>query len=318
MKVTEHIKKAAGKTLFSFEILPPKKGENLKTILKNIEPLLGFRPAFIDVTYHREEYEYTERADGLLEKKIVKKRPGTLGTCAIIQHKFNIDAIPHILCGGFNKEETENLLVDLDFIEIDNLMVLRGDAIKTETYFKPEKEGHTYAAELVKQIVNLNKGNYLDTSLENPVKTNFELGVAGYPEKHMEAASLEQDLKYLKQKVDAGASYIVTQMFFENQKYFEFVNKARAIGIKVPIIPGLKPITNFKQLSMIPYRFHIDIPNELIHKVERCKTPSEVRNVGIKWCIQQCEELKEFGVPALHFYSMGKGEIIKKVVENIF
>ena len=318
MKVTEHIKQAEGKTLFSFEILPPKKGENLDSILKNTTPLLKYSPSFIDVTYHREEHEYIERPDGLLEKKIVKKRPGTVGTCAIIQHKFGIDAIPHILCGGFNQEETENLLIDLDFIGINNIMALRGDSLKSETYFKPEKDGHHFASELVKQVIKLNNGTYLDSSLKNPAKTNFQIGVAGYPEKHMEAASLEQDLKFLKNKVDAGADYIVTQMFFDNQKYFDFVKKCRSLDINIPIIPGLKPFSTQRQLSLIPHRFHIDLPNELIKNIDNCKTNKEVKQVGIEWCIKQCEELKEFGVPALHFYSMGKSDNIEAVVKEFF
>lgn len=318
MKVTEHIKNANGKALFTIEILPPKKGEHLDKIIKDIEPLLKFNPAFIDVTYHREEHDFVEREDGLLEKRVVKKRPGTLGTCATLLHKFGIDTIPHVLCGGFSKEETENLLIDLDFIGIDNLMALRGDAVKSETYFTPNKDGHSYAQGLVEQIVDMNHGKYLDAHLQNPIATQFEIGVAGYPEKHMESASPDQDLKYLKQKVDAGASYIVTQMFFDNQKYFDFVKRCRKSGINLPIIPGIKPLSTLRQLSMIPHRFHIDLPNELVIKAEQCKTNKEVRQLGIEWSIRQCHELKEFGVPALHFYSMGKSSNVASIVKEVF
>ncbi len=317
MKVTEHIKKAAGKTLFSFEILPPLKGQNIQSIFDGIDPLMEFNPAFIDVTYHREEYDFVEREDGLLEKRVVRKRPGTVGICAAIQNKYQVDAVPHILCGGFSKEDTENFLIDIDFLGIQNVVALRGDAVKTETYFRPEKNGHAFAKELVEQIVGLNNGLYLDSSLENSSTTNFDIGVAGYPEKHMEAASFEQDLHHLKKKIDAGADYIITQMFFDNQKYFEFVEKCRKNGIEVPIIPGLKPITTKSQLSMIPHRFKVDLPNDLVIAVAKSKSNTEVKQIGIEWCIEQSKELKKMGVPVLHYYSMGKSENIKKIASVV-
>ena len=270
MKVTEHITKANGKPLFSFEILPPLKGQNIQSIFDSIDPLMEFKPPFIDVTYHREEYEYKERENGLLEKKIVKKRPGTVGICAGIQNKYNVDAIPHVLCGGFTKEDTENLLIDLDFLGIDNVVALRGDAVKSETYFKSEKDGHKYASELVTQISNLNNGIYLDEDLQNSTKTNFCIGVAGYPEKHMEAPSLDSDIGFLKKKIENGADYIITQMFFDNQRFFDFIAKCRAAGITVPIIPGLKPLATVKQLNLIPHRFKVDLPDELIKKQRIC------------------------------------------------
>lgn len=263
MKITEHIQNAQ-ETLFSFEILPPLKGENIDSIFQSIEPLMEFKPPFIDVTYHREEVTYTELPGGLLKKRIVKKRPGTVGICAAIQNKYGVDAVPHILCGGFSKEDTENFLIDIDFLGIENVVALRGDAVKNEIYFRPEPDGHKYASELVTQIVALNNGIYLDEELENKSKTNFCIGVAGYPEKHMEAPNLDTDISFLKQKIDAGAHYIVTQMFFDNQKFFAFVEKCRAAGITVPIIPGLKPLTSLKQLSMIPQRFRVDLPDQLI------------------------------------------------------
>ena len=318
MKVTEHIQKANGKTLFSFEILPPLKGQNIQSIFDGIDPLMEFKPPFIDVTYHREEYEYKERGNGLLEKKTVKKRPGTVGICAAIQNKYQVDAIPHILCGGFTKEDTENFLIDLDFLGIDNVVALRGDAVKSEIYFKPEKEGHSFASELVSQIQNLNDGIYLDEDLQNTNKTDFCIGVAAYPEKHMEAPSMESDIRFLKQKIENGADYIVTQMFFDNQKYFDFVDKCRAAGITVPIIPGLKPIATKKQLNLIPHRFKVDLPDELIIEVTKAKDNTVVNQIGVDWCLQQSKDLIANGVPFLHYYSMGKAENIKKIASNIF
>jgi methylenetetrahydrofolate reductase (NADPH) len=248
MKVTEHIENAQGKTLFSFEILPPLKGQNIQSIFDGIDPLMEFKPPFIDVTYHREEYEYKELGNGLLQRRVVKKRPGTVGICAAIQNKYQVDAVPHILCGGFTKEDTENFLIDLDFLGIHNVVALRGDAVKNEIYFRPEKDGHSYASELVTQIENLNNGIYLDDELLNSACTDFCIGVAGYPEKHMEAPSLDSDLHFLKQKIKNGAQYIITQMFFDNQKFFDFVEKCRKEGITVPIIPGLKPIATKNSL----------------------------------------------------------------------
>ncbi|WP_417872910.1 methylenetetrahydrofolate reductase [NAD(P)H] [Xanthomarina gelatinilytica] len=318
MKVTEHIKNANGKTLFSFEILPPLKGQNVQSIFDNIDPLMEFKPPFIDVTYHREEYVYKELDNGLLQKKVVKKRPGTVGICAAIQNKYRVDAIPHILCGGFTKEDTENFLIDLDFLGIDNVMALRGDAVKTETYFKAEKEGHHYASELVTQISDLNKGTYLDEDLLNSSCTNFCVGVAAYPEKHMEAPSLDSDIHFLKKKIKYGAEYIVTQMFFDNQKYFDFVDKCRKEGIKVPIIPGLKPIATKKQLNLIPHRFHVDLPEDLILEVVKCQNNEQVRQLGIEWCVQQSKELQKAGIPVLHYYSMGKSDNIKAIASQVF
>lgn len=318
MKVVDHIKKAEGKTLFSFEILPPLKGQNIQSIFDHIDPLMEFQPPFIDVTYHREEYVYKELSGGLLQKKVVRKRPGTVGICAAIQNRYEVDAVPHILCGGFTKEDTENFLIDLDFLGIDNVLALRGDAVKNETYFSAEKEGHTYAKDLVKQIVGLNKGEYLDEELLNKNKTNFCIGIAGYPEKHMEAPSLDQDVLRLKEKVDAGACYVVTQMFFDNKKYFEFIEKCKKAGITIPIIPGLKPLATKRQLSILPHRFHVDLPDELTLEVLKCKSKEEVRQVGVEWCIQQSKELIAGGAPVLHYYSMGKSDNIQKIARELF
>ncbi len=318
MKVTEHIEKANGRTLFSFEILPPLKGQNIQSIFDSIDPLMEFNPPFIDVTYHREEYEYRELPSGLLEKRIVKKRPGTVGICAAIQNKYQVDAIPHILCGGFTREDTENFLIDLDFLGIENVLALRGDAVKSEIYFRPEKEGNQFASELVTQIASLNNGIYLDDHLQNTSATHFCIGVAGYPEKHMEAPSLDSDIYFLKQKIKNGASYIVTQMFFDNKKYFDFVAKCRKEGITVPIIPGLKPISTKKQLNQIPHRFKVDLPDELIMEIVRAKDNDAVRQVGIEWCIAQSRELIAAGIPVLHYYSMGKSENIRAIAAEVF
>lgn len=318
MKITEHLKAAQGKTLFSFEILPPLKGQHIQSIYDGIDPLMEFKPPFIDVTYHREEYVYIEQENGLLEKRIVRKRPGTVGICAAIQSKYGVDAVPHILCGGFSKEDTENFLIDLDFLGIKNVMALRGDAVKSEIYFKPEPSGHCFANGLVNQISDMNKGKFLDDALENNHSTDFCVGVAGYPEKHMEAPSLEKDIARLQDKISAGAEYVVTQMFFDNQKYFHFVEKCRERGITVPIIPGLKPIATANQLTMIPHRFHVDLPDELTKEVEKCRTNKEVRQVGIDWCITQSRELIAAGVPVLHFYSMGRSSNILQIARAVF
>ena len=318
MKVTEHIAKAKGKTQFTIEILPPLKGQSIHDLYAVLDELSEFNPPFVDVTYHREEYEYKPVGNGLLQQHTIRKRPGTVGICAAIQNKYKVDAIPHILCGGFSKEDTENLLIDLDFLEIDNVVALRGDAVKNETYFKPHQEGHSYASELVAQIASMNRGEYLDQELQHPHATNFCIGVSGYPEKHMEAPSLESDLHFLKEKIKSGAEYVVTQMFFDNKKYFEFVQKIRDAGIQVPVIPGLKPLSTQKQLTAIPHRFHVDLPEELIKAVIKCKNNAEVKQVGIEWCIQQSKELKAAGVPFLHYYSMSKSDNIKAVAAQVF
>ena len=318
MKVTQHIENAKGNPLFSFEILPPLKGQNIQSIFDNIDPLMEFKPPFIDVTYHREEYEFKELPSGLLQKKVVKKRPGTVGICAGIQNRYNVDAIPHILCGGFTKEDTENLLIDLDFLGIDNVVALRGDALKNEIYFKAEKDGNEYASELVTQISNLNQGIYLDEDLKNSAQTNFCIGVAGYPEKHMEAPSFDSDIHFLKQKIQNGADYIITQMFFDNQKFFDFVTKCRNEGITVPISPGLKPLATKKQLNQIPLRFSIDLPDQLIMEVVKAKDNEAVRQIGIEWCTAQSKELLAAGIPVLHYYSMGKSDNIKQIAQAMF
>lgn len=316
MKIVDHLAQAK-KTLISFEILPPLKGQGIQSIYDAIDPLMEFQPPFIDVTYHREEYVYKKHPNGLLQKQTTRKRPGTVGICAAIMNKYQVDAVPHIICGGFSKEETENALIDLSFLGIDNVLALRGDAIKSEGAFIPDSEGHSYASELIGQIVDMNKGKYLDEELGNVAKSNFSIGVAGYPEKHYESPNLKTDLKYLKHKVDMGAEYIVTQMFFNNEKYFEFVNKCREIGITVPIIPGLKPLTTKKQLTVLPKFFHVDIPEDYSEEVERCKNNADVKKLSIEWGIHQAKELIEFGAPCLHYYTMGKPDVTKAIVKEI-
>lgn len=316
MKVTEHIKRSK-ETLISFEILPPQKGKGIESIYNHLDPLMEFKPAFINVTYHRSEYIFKKRNDGSFEKVEIRKRPGTVGICAAIMSHYKVDAVPHLICGGFSKEETENALIDLNFLGIDNVLVLRGDAPKNETFFIPEPNGHKYAIDLLGQVVNMNKGRYLEEELSNGQKTNFNIGVAGYPEKHFEAPNMETDLAYLKRKVDAGADYITTQMFFDNKKYFDFVKRCRDAGIHVPIIPGLKPITTIRHLTVLPHIFHIDIPTELSKCVLECKTDEDVKRIGTEWLIAQSKELKEAGAPALHFYTLGQTQVIKNVVKEL-
>ncbi|MEJ5961450.1 methylenetetrahydrofolate reductase [NAD(P)H] [Pedobacter immunditicola] len=318
MKIKDHIKCAKGKTLFSFELLPPVKGQSIQGIFDAIDPLMEFNPPFIDVTYLREDYIYKQHANGLLEKLAYRKRPSTVATCAAIMSKYKVDAVPHLICGGFTKEETENALIDLQFLGIDNVLVLRGDARKSDSTFIPTPEGHAYASDLVQHVMDMNNGKYLHEDIDNSEKTDFCIGVAGYPEKHFEAPNMETDFKYLKLKVDLGAEFIVTQMFYDNQKYKTFVEKCREHDINVPIIPGLKPITNSKQLNSLPKTFHLDIPLELSEAVTACKSEKEVREVGIEWMIEQCKGLKELGAPVLHFYTMGNSGPTRKIAQALF
>lgn len=316
MKVTDYIKDAK-KTIISLEILPPLKGKTINSIYDHLDPLIEFKPAFINVTYHRSEQVFKKKADGTFEKVEVRKRPGTVGICAAIMNHYKIDAVPHLICGGFSKQETENALIDLAFLGIDNVLVLRGDAAKNETLFEPEINGHPYAIDLLKQAVNLNNGIYLEEDIRDGYKTKFCIGVAGYPEKHFEAPNLEIDLKHLKAKVDAGADYITTQMFFDNKKYIDFCKACKAAGINVPIIPGLKPLTTKKQLSVLPRTFHVDIPTDLSNEIVKCKTDADVEKVGIEWLVQQSKELIAYGVPVLHYYTLGKSQCVADVVKQL-
>ena len=316
MKVVQHLKRAK-ETLFSFEILPPLKGKSIQSIYNGIDPLMDFDPKFINVTYHREEYIYKERGKGLLEKVSIRKRPGTVGICAALVNRYKVDAIPHLICGGFSKEETENALIDLQFLGIDNVLALRGDPVKTESSFTPHPKGHKYAVELIRQISDLNKGKYSmdDINLE---PTDFCIGAAGYPEKHFEAMNMATDLQYLKKKVNAGAEYIVTQMFFDNRKYNDFVKKCRENGINVPIIPGVKPIKNLRHINFLPKFFNIDFPDELSKELLKCKTNDEVKSLGVEWGIHQSKELKKQGAPCIHYYTMSDSKEVKQIASEVF
>jgi methylenetetrahydrofolate reductase (NADPH) len=316
MKVTEHIQQAKD-TLVSFEILPPLKGKTINSIYEHLDPLMEFNPAFINVTYHRSETMFKKKLDGTFEKVEVRKRPGTVAICAALMNHYKIDAVPHLICGGFSKRETEDALIDLNFLGINNVLVLRGDAAKNEAFFEPHPDGHKYAIDLQKQVMNLKNGIYLEEDIKNGVRPDFCIGTAGYPEKHFEAPNLKTDMEHLKAKVEAGADYIMTQMFFDNEKFFHFVKECRANGINVPIIPGLKPITNKKQLTILPKIFHVDIPADLSNAILKAKTDEQVEQVGTEWLIQQSKELKKFGVPVLHYYTLGKPKVIYNVVKEV-
>jgi methylenetetrahydrofolate reductase (NADPH) len=316
MKVIDHLNTASSSRL-SFEILPPLKGKGINALWEHLDPLMEFKPAFINVTYHRSESMFKRKADGTFDKVEVRKRPGTVGICAALMNRYKVDAVAHLICGGFTKQETEDALIDLNFLGVNNVLVLRGDAPKNETVFEPEPGGHKYAIELLQQVTNMNNGIYIEEDLKNAVKTNFCIGVAGYPEKHFESPNLQTDLNFLKAKVDAGAEYITTQMFFNNAKYFEFVKACRDAGIDVPIIPGLKPISTKKQLTVIPRTFHVDIPEQLSTEILKCKNDMEVEVVGTEWLLQQSKELKAAGVPVLHYYTLGKPHMIVNVVKEL-
>jgi len=318
MKVTEYFEKANGQTLISFEVLPPLKGGGMQAIFDTLDPLMEFKPPFIDVTYHREEFEYKRKESGYYEKTAIRKRPGTVGICAAIMHRYGVDAVPHLICGGFTKEDTENALIDLNFLNIKNVLALRGDAQKFEGKFIPEEGGHGYALDLVKQIADMNQGKYLDLDIQSGEKTDFCIGIAGYPEKHFESPNMESDLCYTKAKVEAGADYIVTQMFFDNEKYFKYVDACRSLGINVPIVPGLKPITKQYQLNSLPRLFFINLPEPLVKELQAAKAGDAYKEIGIEWCIQQSKELKAKGVPCLHYYTMGDAKTIRRIVEAVY
>lgn len=316
MKITD--KFTPGKTCFAFELLPPLKGDNIDTIFDTIQRLVPYDPSYINVTYHREEVKLIERPDGLLERRVVRKRPGTVGIAAAIMARYGIEVVPHLICGGFSKYDVEDALIDLSFLGIDNVLALRGDNLRGERTFRPAPGGYLHAVELVQQIMNMNRGEYLDSELEHAKPTSFCVGVAGYPEKHAEAPNMVTDIAHLKAKIDAGASYVVTQMFFDNAKYFAYVEACRAAGIEVPIVAGLKPFTTKTQLSLLPQTFGVDLPDDLVRAVEQCKDNAAVREVGIAWAVQQGRELMAAGVPALHFYTMGKADNVERIAKTLF
>lgn len=317
MSVIEKLKNAKG-TLFTFELLPPLKGHSIEKIYSTIDRLVEFQPAYINFTSHRNEITYKERADGLLERKVTRLRPGTIALSAAVKYKYNLTVVPHILCGGFTKEETENVLIEMNFLNIDDVLALRGDPQRGSRIFIPEKDGHRYTHELVTQITNMNKGRYLEESLEETAPANFCIGVAGYPEKHSEAPNMQTDIENLKRKVDAGAQYIVTQMFFDNEKYFRFRDDCRKAGIDVPMIAGLKPVSALNDIKMLPQTFHIDLPNDLVSEVKKCKTDQEAREAGIEWATMQSKELIKAGAPGLHYYTLGRSDNIARIVKASF
>ncbi|HCI54596.1 MAG TPA: methylenetetrahydrofolate reductase [NAD(P)H] [Bacteroidales bacterium] len=317
MTVIELIKKAKG-PLFTFELLPPLKGHSIERIYNTIDRLMEYQPAYINFTTHRNEIIYRDRPDGLLEKRVVRLRPGTVALAAAVKYKYNITVVPHILCGGFTREETENVLIEMRFLGINDLLALRGDPQKGSRVFIPEKNGHTHTWELVKQIADMNKGKYLEDTLENAEPSSFCIGVAGYPEKHFEAPNKQVDMEHLKMKVDAGAHYIVTQMFFNNEHFYRFRNECREAGIDVPIIPGLKPISALNDINLLPQTFHVEIPNELVNVLKKCKTDEEARETGIDWATMQSKDLIKNGVPGIHYYTLGRSDNIARIVKASF
>lgn len=305
-------------TAFSFEILPPLKGTGIEKVYHTIDTLREFDPKYINITTHRSEYVYKELGNGLFQRNRLRRRPGTIAVAAAIHNKYNITVVPHILCSGFNRESTEYQLLDLQFLGITDLLILRGDKAKHESTFIPEEGGHNHAIELQEQINQFNKGIFVDGSEMQITRTPFSYGVACYPEKHEEAPNMETDLYWLKKKQESGAEYAVTQLFYDNNKFFSFVEKARAIGITIPIIPGIKPLKKMSQLSVIPKTFKVDIPEELTHEALKCHSDEAITQVGIEWCIKQCKELIAHGVPSLHFYSVGATDSIAQVAKEIF
>lgn len=311
---------ASNSCRFAFELLPPLKGDDINSIFRTIDSLKRFNPAYINVTYHRNDVKYIERPDGLLEKRFTSKRPGTVAIAAAIMARYGIEVVPHIICGGFSKYETEDALIDLNFLGIHNVLALRGDCASGEKFFKAEKDGHRYACDLVKQIRNMNCGVFADSEVEVSSPTNFSIGVAGYPEKHFESPNWENDIRFLKEKIDSGADYIVTQMFFDNDMFFRFRDRCVNAGINVPIIAGLKPFSSVNQLTMLPQIFNVNIPMALCRKVESCvgSSSKDVRQVGVEWAINQSMELKKQGVPVIHFYTMGKADNVEAIASAVF
>lgn len=317
MKIIDLIN-STDKTAFSFEILPPIKGTGIEKLYQTIDTLREFDPKYINITTHRSEYIYKDLGNGLFQRNKVRRRPGTVTVAAAIQNKYNITSVPHILCSGFSREETEYVLLDLQFLGISDILVLRGDKAKHESSFTPEGNGYYHAIELQQQINDFNKGVFVDGSEMKTPGTSFSYGVACYPEKHEEAPNIDSDIFWLKKKVEAGAEYAVTQLFYDNNKYFDFVERARKAGINIPIIPGIKPFGKLSQLSVIPKTFKVDMPEELVLEAGKCKTDAEAKQVGIEWCVKQCKELMKHGVPSIHFYSISAVDSIKEVAKIIY
>ena len=320
MQVIDIINKAleGNTTRFGFELLPPLKGDGTKNVFDAIDPLMEFDPAYVNVTYHREDIKYVEKPGGLLEKRVVRRRPGTVGISAAIMKRYGIEAVPHLICGGQSKYDIEDALIDMDFLGVHNVLALRGDNMKGERAFTPNHDGHCYASELVRQISDMNNGIFVDGEVDECHHSEFCIGVAGYPEKHSESPNLDTDMRALKAKVDAGASYIVTQMSFDNSRIFSFIDRCRAAGIDVPVIPGIKPFSTKAQLALLPQTFHVDLPQDLVAAVEKCKDNKEVRQIGVEWAVMQAKELKAAGLPVIHIYTMGKTDNVYNIARQVF
>jgi len=317
MNIAEKLRNAKS-PLFTFELLPPLKGKGIDAIYSAVDNLLEFNPSYINITSHAADTVYKTKDDGSIERRVVRKRPSSVATAAAIHFKYNIDVVPHIICSGLNREETENLLIDLDFLDINNIFVLRGDPQKGSRLFLPREDGHRHTTDLMQQVNSMNAGLYIDDSLKSPKPTHFSMGVACYPEKHLEAQNMETDLFYLKEKVKLGAEYAVTQMFFDNKSYFDFVKMCRERGIDIPIVPGIKPISTLNDINVLPQTFNIDLPQDLVNLINSCKSNAEAREAGVEWTIAQAKELKEFGVPSLHFYTLGESDNIKKICKAVY
>lgn len=317
MNIAEKLRNTK-ESLFTFELLPPLKGKGIEANYNAIDKLLEFNPAYINITYHASDVMFTQNASGSFDRKVVRKRPSSVATSAAIKYKYDIDVVPHIICSGMDREDIENLLIDLDFLGIDNLFVLRGDPQKGSRTFIPNKDGHAHTTDLMAQVNDMNKGLYLDSSLKSPKPTHFSMGVACYPEKHLEAPNMETDLFYLKEKVRLGAEYAVTQMFFDNSKYFEFVDRCRREGIDIPIVPGIKPIRSLRDLTLLPQTFNIDLPEALVKELDKCRTNEEVSEVGVEWAIAQARELKAHCAPSIHFYTLGESDNIRRICKAVY
>lgn len=318
MTIPELIQSKAPKT-FSFEVLPPLKGKGISRLFENIDTLMPYNPAYINITTHRSEMVFKSTADGLYRRVSERSRPGTVAVAAAIQHRYDLPAVPHLICSGYSRLETEYALIDLNFLGINNLLILRGDKAKHDPRFIPNPDGYSHALELQQQVNAFNRGQFIDgTSMDFAPEHPFSYGVAGYPEKHEESPNMAIDLQWLKAKVDAGADYVVTQMFFDNSKYFRFVEMAREAGITVPVIPGIKPIINLNQLTLLPKVFRVDLPDALAHKLMSCRDDKEAKRVGVEWCLQQSAELYDAGVPSIHFYSHNAISSVKEVVSQLF
>lgn len=317
MSVVDLITKTT-QTAFSFEVLPPLKGTGINSLFRTIDELRDFNPHYINITTHRSEYVYQESSEGVFHKVSLRRRPGTVAVAAAIKNKYEIPVVPHILCSGFTRQETEYVLLDLQFLGITDLLLLRGDKAKHESVFTPMQNGYTHAIELQSQVNLFNEGFFCDGSPIKELGKPFSYGVACYPEKHEEAPNMDMDIYWLKEKMKAGAEYAVTQLFYDNERFFNFVNRARAEGVTIPIIPGIKPFKTTRQLTIIPKTFKVDIPFALASEVLKCKTEDEVRQVGVEWCIAQCKELIAHGVPSIHFYAMAAADSVKQVAKAIY